>query len=263
MAMDGFPRRTMAALLLLAVAVGVFASLGRWQLQRAEERRALAQAIEAGRQAPPVALTPGMDPGLLQPWRPARASGQWRHDLSVLLDNRNLDGRPGLWLATPLMLDAARGTAVLVLRGWLPRPLDGGAPPAWPEPVGEQTVTGELAAHVPRLFELPGARGQGLPQDWPGGPPPRMQNLELDELARASGLAFLPAVLMQQGPDGDGLLRQWPLPGLDADKNVGYALQWFSFAAIAAIAWLVVAINAWRRRSGRATSSAHDPGDKP
>jgi len=28
-------------------------------------------------------------------------------------------------------------------------------------------------------------------------------------------------------------VRQWAGPSLDANKNVGYAIQWFSFAAIA------------------------------
>ena len=36
-----------------------------------------------------------------------RAS-QWLPQFSVLLDNRNLDGKPGYWLATPLLLDGGR-----------------------------------------------------------------------------------------------------------------------------------------------------------
>jgi cytochrome oxidase assembly protein ShyY1 len=35
---------------------------------------------------------------------------------------------------------------------------------------------------------------------------------------------------------------------LDSDKNHGYALQWFGFAAIAAGAWLVIAWRALRRK---------------
>ncbi|VFR44004.1 Cytochrome oxidase biogenesis protein Surf1, facilitates heme A insertion [plant metagenome] len=242
-------RRVIAALILLALVVAATVSLGRWQLRRADERRAVAAAIEAGRVQPPLALSAGMAAEQLQPWSPARATGVWRHDLTVLLDNRNQEGRPGFWVATPLMLDAERGDAVLVLRGWLARPLGDTAMPALPAPTGRLTVDGELAAHVPRLFELDRQAGR-LPAGWPQGgdaAPPRVQNLALPDLAAATGLHLVPAVLMQTAGDGDGLLREWPQPSIDADKNTGYALQWFGFATIAGIAWLVVAAGAWRR----------------
>lgn len=263
-------RRTLAALLLLAVVAAVCLSLGRWQLDRAAERRGIAQAIEAGRQQAPLALTPAVAPASLQPWRAAQARGVWRHDLTVLIDNRNLDGKPGLWLATPLVFGGepaadvpAAGVAtpgvakpdavaVLVLRGWMARPLGQAAELDWPRPRGEQTVAGELAPRVPRMFELPGTDNT-LPPGWPAAAAtatPRVQNLDLDALAQAAGLRLLPAVLMQTDPPaGEGLAQRWPEPSVDADKNVGYALQWFSFAAIAAIAALVVAYRSWRRRA--------------
>ncbi|MFQ6719058.1 SURF1 family protein, partial [Bordetella pertussis] len=40
---------TLAALLLLGIAAAILASLGRWQLHRADERRAVLAAIEGGR----------------------------------------------------------------------------------------------------------------------------------------------------------------------------------------------------------------------
>ncbi|MFQ6689938.1 SURF1 family protein, partial [Bordetella pertussis] len=58
----------------------------------------------------------------------------------------------------------------------------------------------------------------------------------------------LPTVLMQTGEHNDGLARDWPQPSVDYNQNIGYAMQWFAFAGIAAIAWLVVAARAWRRR---------------
>jgi len=246
-------RRTLAALVLLGVAVAILASLGAWQLRRADERRAVQAAIQAGRSQSPLALTPSIAPGELTAWRPAQASGQWLDQYSVLLDNRNQDGRPGYWLATPLLLDPASHGAVLVLRGWLPRAQPGQPAPALPAaPSGPDSVVGELAPRVPRLFELwsfgGAAQGQ-LPATLPvaGGAVPQVQNLELPAYARATGLALLPAVLMQTGGGADALVRDWPQPSVDYNQNQGYALQWFSFAAIAAVAWLVVAWRALRR----------------
>lgn len=256
-------RRTAAALVLLALVAAVTVGMGRWQLQRADERRAIRAAIEAGRRATPLALHPATPAGQLRPWRPALAEGTWRNDLTVLIDNRNLDGRPGLWVATPLAFAGQPEHAVLVLRGWLPRRLDGQPLQVPAGGAGMQRVRGELAERVPRLFdlaELTGGEPPGLPAGWPhaGGTPavpPRVQNLDLAAYARATGLQLLPAVLQQTDHLDDGLRREWPQPSVDADQNIGYAVQWFGFATIAAIAWLALAVRAWRRRhAARRTS---------
>jgi cytochrome oxidase assembly protein ShyY1 len=258
----------LAALVLLAVAAVGLAALGRWQLQRGDERRALAAAIEAGRQAEPLDLTPAVASQALTAWRSAQAVGCWLADKTVLVDNRNHQGRPGYWLATPLLLDAPgvdegaglaasaspgmhapRSHAVLVLRGWLPRVLGGYArPPGPPLPAGRQHIQGELALRVPRLFELGGGQYSQLPTSWPAAGVPLVQNLVLEDYARATGLSLLPVVLQQLQPSDDGLMRQWPEPSTDYHQNQGYALQWFAFAAIVAGAFLVVAVRALKRR---------------
>ncbi len=259
--------RTLAALLLLAVLAYVFVSLGNWQLRRAAERTAISQTIAHGRASAPLQLEAGIADSALVPWRPASAAGVWRHDLTVLLENRNHQGQPGYWVATPLVLPGQ--VAVLVLRGWLPRFTGAtGLPiaPQVPTPTGEQAVQGELLARVPRLFELAGWAGGGatkLPVQLPlaDGTVPVVQNLDLNDYAAATGLKLLPTVLAQTTaaqPAGEsagaGMAGQvpamqydWPEPSVDADQNRGYALQWFGFAAIAAIAWLFIAWRALRR----------------
>lgn len=246
-------RRTLAALILLAVAVVVLASLGRWQVHRGGERRAILAAIEAGRQLPALPLSPATPTAEFTPWRPAQAKGHWLAEKSVWLQNRNYQGRPGYWVATPFMLDGPGDRALLVLRGWVPRGAPGQPAPAMPvAPPGAQVIQGELTPHVPRLFELWSLKKDplgGLPAHLPAadGQAPTVQNLDLDQYAQAAGLALLPTVLEQTAPADDGMVREWPEPSVDFSQNDGYALQWFSFAAIAAIAWLVVLARAIRR----------------
>ncbi|MPT38958.1 MAG: SURF1 family protein, partial [Achromobacter sp.] len=234
-------------------------SLGQWQLRRSDERRAILAAIEAGRKQAPLMLTPATPSSDMTAWRVAQASGAWLPQFSVLLDNRNHDGRPGYWLATPLLLDASSRQAVVVLRGWLPRVIQGEPRlPATPE--GVQAVTGELSDRVPPMFELWSLGGQGqsaLPDALPvaGGNVPQVQNLPLADYARATGLHLLPVVLSQTGQDAgaaDGLVRDWPQPSVDFQKNTSYAVQWFAFGLIAAIAWLVVLGGAIKRMRQRA-----------
>lgn len=256
------------AMVLLAAMVAGFVSLGNWQLSRAKERRAIATAIEQGRSSPPVDLGTVANEKDLQPWRPARAQGIWLNQYSVLLDNRNLDGRPGFWLATPLQLD--NDQAVLVLRGWLPRPIVGVSRPQKEALTligaeGKQTVNGEIALRVPRLYELwnPIDKPElGLPKNWPSNKDPRasetvetmlrVQNLDLKDLSHRTGLRFIPAVLMQGDTIEDGLIRSWAGPSIDSDKNVGYAMQWFGFAAIAGLVLLGLIYRTIRKRPSHA-----------
>ena len=46
----------------------------------------------------------------------------------------------------------------------------------------------------------------------------------------------------------DGYVRDWVVPGATPDRNLGYAVQWFAFAALAAAIWFVLSL----RKSGEA-----------
>lgn len=249
-------RRMLTAALMLAILGTLFSSLGNWQLNRADERRQIAQSIEQGRQSEPIRLGPDIDTSHLKPWQAADATGTWEPQWSVLLDNRNLDGKPGYWLATPLRLDQTR--AILVLRGWVARPIGQFNPfPAIQQSSDPVSISGEIAMRVPRLYEI--ADKQTLVFDravTAASSEPsstinlnqlsQLQNISVDQMSNATGIQFLPVVLLQTNPtDGQDLVRQWPTPSIDADTNMGYAMQWFSFAAIAFGAMGVLLWRAW------------------
>lgn len=241
-------RKLWVALFLLAVtAVGTIA-LGRWQLSRAQEKRDLVASVAAGKLQPPLALSADPVPATLTPWRPAVAHGEWLADRTVLLDNRTAGGKPGFWVVTPLLLSGtvARGTAVAVLRGWLPRTFPDQAQRSVSTPEGRVEVGGVLIDHVPRLLELSsfGGPSSAVPAHLPdpSGTLPRLQNLDLGAYAGAAGLSLLPVVLQQTSAAADTLVRDWPEPPSNIDTHLGYALQWFSFAAIAAIAFGVILV---------------------
>ncbi|MGE4335524.1 MAG: SURF1 family protein [Pigmentiphaga sp.] len=268
-------RRLAVGMILLLLVAGVTLRLGFWQLSRAEQKREIMAEIQAGRDAAPLALVPETPPDELRPWRRAWARGVWLPDFTILLDNRNQDGHPGYWVMTPLCLlpadapeldDRAPGRAVecpaaiAVLRGWVMRPRPGeqaAALPPLPALPFDATVEGELLARVPRLFDLRMLGGDDAPERpafEASGEPPVLQNLALEAYAGASGLHLLPAVLQQTGPTAvDGLRREWAGPAADAEKNHGYALQWFSFAAIALVAFGVLLVHTFRRSRPRRT----------
>src|SRR5690606_22263084 len=182
-------------------------SLGKWQLRRAAEREAIALSIEQGRKSPPLSLTPNTPHEQFQDWRQATATGTWQSQFTVLLDNRNYNGRPGFWVAMPLLIDAESNTGLLVLRGWIPRPVQPGEKlpnlSARPETT---TIEGQLRQRVPRLFELysfSGSDASALPPSIPAiaGETPRVQNLSIQDYAAGTGLKLLPVVLEQTSDD--------------------------------------------------------------
>lgn len=243
--------KALVAIVLLILLGAVCIQAGRWQLRRAGEREALSAAITAGQVAPRMTLDAEHRQG--PDWHPAAASGHWLNQFTVLLDNRNLQGMPGFWVATPLALTAAPHTALLVLRGWVARPLPQVPLPDLRAASGAVTVQGTMLSHVPRMFDLGSLTGHldtALPSAWPpaDGRPPRVQNLALPDLQRATGLNLLPVVLEQAPTHDAGLTQEWPGPSLNASQNYNYAGQWFSFATIALLAAGFMAWRIWRPR---------------
>lgn len=218
-----------AWVLLAALAVGLStARLGVWQLDRAAQKLALQTAIEAQATAPelpPAALptTPG-EAELLR-FRRITLRGEWLAEHTVYLDNRQMKGRPGFFVLTPLKLPG--GDAVLVQRGWLPRhAADRTRIAPYDTPRGEVAVEGRIAPWPSRLASL-GSEASG----------PIRQNLDLADYAVQTQRALRPlsiTELPQPAVAGDGLLRDWPMPAVDVAKHYGYAAQWFALCALTA-----------------------------
>lgn len=208
------------------------ASLGVWQLGRAQEKTALQRLQQERARLPPLTLaelgaSARLEAALWQ--RRAQLEGRWLPAETVFLENRPQNGRPGFYVVTPLLLDDGR--AVLVQRGWLPRDAgDRTRIAAFATPLVRLRVAGHIATGFARLYELGGA-GSGAIR----------QNLDLADFARQTHRRLLPLVLIQDEGGDDGLSRQWPQPASDVHRNYGYALQWFGLCA------LVIGLYVWFR----------------
>lgn len=215
-----------AAVVLLAalIAAAGTARLGVWQLDRAAQKTALFEARRVRAAMPPLAQSELARRAPLPPEqldRRVRLEGRWLADRTVYLDNRQLDGRPGFFVITPLLLGP--GDAVLVQRGWLPRDfIDRTRIVAPPTPSSTVQVEGRIAAAAPRLFEFDADASGAI-----------RQNLDVDRYAQETGLSLRPLLVMQTDGDADdGLRRVLPPAVLDVSTNYGYALQWFSLSAL-------------------------------
>jgi surfeit locus 1 family protein len=234
----------MAVALGAAVAgIALTASLGQWQLRRAEQKLALQAQWQQAQQAPPLELA-GADLAAVADRLPLRVSlrGRFLSEHEVWLDNRQMDGRTGLVLIAPLRL--ADGAVVLVNRGFAARdPRDRARLPEVARPQAEVAVEGLAVAQPARVLQL-GSNAAG-----DGRQPAVWQNLDFDAFERASGLAVPRWVVQQTGDVADGLLRNWPAPDAGVDRHRGYALQWFSLAALILALTVFFTARALRRRS--------------
>ncbi len=216
---------TLAALL----ALGVTAVLGRWQLGRAAEKEALQAAIEARGDLPlldAVSLAAVTDPQALL-HRRIEAVGHWVGERTVFLDNRQMNGRPGFFVLTPLRLQGS-AAVVLVQRGWVPRNFEDRARvPQIDTPAGPVRVQGHIVPAPSKLYDL-GEPGTGMIR----------QNLDLSQFRAETGLALVTVSIQQTGVSDEGLARDWLQISTGVDKHYGYAFQWFGLCALIALLYV-------------------------
>ena len=237
-----FVLATVAAVAGIAVTV----SLGNWQLSRAAQKEAIHDAI-AQRRAQPLldgrslAALPLSSPGASEPaagaaerealvYRRIALRGTWLPQHTVYLDNRQMDGRPGFFVLTPLQI--GRDAAVVVQRGWVPRDFqDRTRLPPVETPTGPVEIEARVAEAPSKLFSFAGGDpGQGSSRI--------RQNLDLADYRRETGLPLVSLSVLQTGEPGEGLQRRWPEIASGVEKHYGYAVQWFGLAALIAILYV-------------------------
>jgi len=221
---------------LFALAVFVMMiGLGFWQLARLDERRAANAARVAVLDQNPITVTgAGDDPAALV-GRKVRLSGTFLNDESVVLRGRKSDtGVDGVHLLTPLRISGSP-RAILVDRGWLP--------------TNQRSPEARAAYAVDREVTVEGiARPAEIPADSPlaGRDLPLPGETRIDAWLRADVPAIqaqvdaelLPFFVEQLPAPGDAALPRPSDPRrLDEGPHLGYALQWFSFAAILAVVY--------------------------
>lgn len=224
--MQSLMKRVLPTVAAIAM-VTATTSLGMWQLRRAEEREAMAALQEASAGKPPIVL--GAEPlagAEALSLHPLATRGEWRPDKMVFLDNQIHKGRAGFHVVMPLRIGST-DMHVLVDRGWTASSGDRRRLPDVVTPKGLVDVNGIARPPGLRFKELSGTFQEGL--IW--------ENLTTERFVAWSGLKLQPVILQQTDKVDDGLVRDWPRAGSGSEKNRGYALQWFSLAALTVALW--------------------------
>lgn len=241
--------RALAAALTL-LGVGIFISLGVWQIRRHGEKEALLAALRARHDQ--AVLGPeilALSPEEADFCR-ARLQGTLPPGRHALVGGRYVDGIPGVHLVTPLQVAGAPAGApqtVLVNWGWVP--------------------TDQVAATLAQLG--PQVEVDGLvrlsaefdAQAQPAGEG-RWRGIAPNAMAEWLGVQTPPWFLTRGPPLGAGErpdARQLPAGGytvgIESRPHLEYAATWFGLAATLGIGSLVVA----RRARSPGPASPGDP----
>ena len=215
----------------MAVLIGLACiRLGFWQLDRLAERRRANASAQAQLELPPISLPQALAESDDLEYRRATASGVFDASYEIYLTSRPQDGIAGVHVVTPLLL-AEAGPAVLVDRGWIAdadyRAL---SPETWSLD-GPAEVSGFLlpSQDEPALAFL----ADRVPEE---GEPPLLnwRAVSIEGIREQIPFPILDVYLVQESAAPHaGAPRPSPELDLGEGLHLGYAIQWFAFAAIA------------------------------
>ena len=223
------------AVVLTAVLLAAFVSLGWWQVGRAREKQAMIESFARGTQTSVVLTGVGVDE--LPRYQHVSAEGRYDAGRQILLDNMpSSTGQPGYRVLTPFRRGAGE-KALLVDRGWVPLGASREQLPVVFVDPKQRNVAGRLdQLPVPGIrvgaAQAPGASG------WP-----RVLNFPTQgDIEAVLGEPVESRIVLLDASNPDGFQRVWrPSVGFPPERHLGYAIQWFAFALVAAV--LFVALN--------------------
>jgi len=214
------------------ILIAMFAKLGMWQLDRANQKNEMRNAFENPSSYVNVADAP--EPTL---FTAIEATGRYQPDTQILIDNVIVDGRLGYYVISPLEY-SRRAPLLLVNRGWLEKQPGGQPLPDMAVPEETLTVRGK-SGRLPRVGIRPG-EAFADPKGWPRiGVWPTA-----DEISTELGRDVKPYVLLLDADQQSGFVRRWEPQQSGALTHYGYAFQWFAMAIA------VLTIGVWTLRKG-------------
>ena len=228
---------TLSYLLLMPLLIG----LGCWQLNRAEEKRAIEAKQAAALAASTVKLTQALakeHPNFTQVGIDATLDRQhyW------LLDNRLYKGKAGyevIVLAQMAGTNDAGPSYIWVSLGWIAGNYDRRVLPAINLPADIQQLTGTLYRSQESMFML-------APEQTENGWPKRIQRLDFElmqtQLATDFNAEILPWVLYLNTDSNMALQPIWTPTNMSSEKHSGYAFQWFAMATALTLLFLYAGI---------------------
>jgi surfeit locus 1 family protein len=221
----------MPASLIVATLV-LLVSLGFWQLDRANEKRAIEDQIAIAKSGD-VELVASAEFLKDKEYYHVRIQGSYIDDKQFIYDNQIVDQVSGYYVLTPFILKGA-SNAVLINRGFIP----------WN---GKRETLADIGI-AEKLTEIevkiskPVKRMELKTSEIKGEFPVLIQALDLDEMSATAALNFVSVVGLLSPEAENGFVRQWEPYTVSIERHVGYAIQWFLMALVLAFIGIRLAL---------------------
>lgn len=221
--------------ILAIIGLGFFMTLGMWQLRRSHEKEQILSNLQQKLKNPPISLQTLPNDKEARQYQPVKFQGKFLNNQQFLLDNRTHKGRVGYEVITPIKIKGM-DKLVLVNRGWIPGTHDRRVLPELKSVFGLQKIHG--------IIRMPLAKGLVLrAEDLIGAQwPIRIQQLDFPLMEKLLHKPIYPFVVLLDNNAKNGYVRQWKFINMKPAKHIGYAVQWFTFAAVLLIIYFGLTI---------------------
>jgi surfeit locus 1 family protein len=219
---------TLGAMLLCAL----FVWLGFWQWNRGNMRQAEWSHFARGADSAFALGSTGVDE--VPRFQRVTLTGRFDVEHQFLLDNRTHDGRVGYEVLTPL--ERPSGQVVMINRGWVAFTGHRDRLPnvAFAEP-GPVTVTGRTD-NLPSAGLAAGRAAPAVNGEWP-----KVTSYPtMSELSAALARPLEPRIVLLDPKEPEGYVRDWRPPGMQPLRHWSYAIQWWCFAIVTIVFWVVI-----------------------
>jgi len=217
---------------LIVATLALLISLGFWQLDRADEKRAIEDQI-ASANSGDVEIVVSTEFLKEKEYYHVRLQGSYIDDKQFIYDNQIVDQISGYYVLTPLVLKGD-SKAVLINRGFIP----------WNgrrDKLADIDIADKLT-EVKVQISKPVKRMELEASELTGDFPVLIQALDLDEMSTIASLDFASVIGLLSPESDNGFVRQWePYTG-SIERHIGYAIQWFLMALVLAFIGIRLAL---------------------
>lgn len=217
----------------MLISVSLFAGLGVWQLNRAQEKKELAKKVDninALEQLNINAANIHLLSKIEIEHRKVQIEGRFETDYQFYLDNKKHNGINGYQIITPFLIKNSK-QRILVNRGWVAMQRDRNNLPLIETTTLPVLLVGKIKFPPKKAFRP----GISKPADSLGG---IWLYLDMPFFSSLSGYALFPGEFLLDKNEQHGFVRQWPEFKANTELHIGYAVQWFAFALFSLMAYI-------------------------
>ena len=235
-----FQRKWLILTLLVFAGTALCIRLGIWQLDRLEQRRAFNSQVLSARAQPILDLNKEQPPNIEEmEWRSVKVTGDYDFANQVAVRNQYYGNEYGYHIFTPLQFgpsthpggQSGQALAIFVDRGWIPAE-GNSSPQDWRKYDENETVNVEGQIRLGQAKPAIGGVADPLPET--GAKLEIWNNADLSRIADQMPYSVLPVYVQPavDTADTEPPIPSQPVVELTEGPHFGYALQWFTFAAI-------------------------------